>query len=418
MSGDMTKITVPTPGRNKLTERLLAQGVKLDDPATWPENVWLGEENNFAYKREWRFTPTWESPCGLLIHRHGDFWGDTWALGEHHCAENDNPLFGCPIPGRPCEHRLKLPAGINCCFHRTDKEWRKEISVEELERLAAERWQELREEELEKYPGWKGDCACLRREYLPDGSVRLRRQWRLEKCLGMSGGRCESTQCVCRLGAPRDLSRVNIFYDLYVERDYTVGMVPCHDAQLRKGLKVFERAICRTDAELALKIWRHDPDSALLPPQMGRLNVERNLNSREVFFIRHHGRYGDRTECTLRAEVRAIRVARAETRDLMEDLRQIRDGVEVVHESDLKKAAEVKDREKREAYRLRKAARRLAAEWQRGEKNGAFAIALTKQKPEFVELVREEAGRIVAREQEKQARRSGPAGQISMFEEE
>lgn len=30
----MMKSTVPTPGTNKLTERLLAQGVKLDDPST------------------------------------------------------------------------------------------------------------------------------------------------------------------------------------------------------------------------------------------------------------------------------------------------------------------------------------------------------------------------------------------------
>ena len=104
MSGFMMQTTVPTPGTNKLTERLLAQGVKLEDHKTWPEGVWACEINNFGYSREYRFMPTWESPCGLLIHAHGDMWGETWVNGEFKCAENDNPLFRCPLPGKPCQH--------------------------------------------------------------------------------------------------------------------------------------------------------------------------------------------------------------------------------------------------------------------------------------------------------------------------
>ena len=71
----MTRMEVPVGGVNKLTERLLAQGVKLDDPSTWPENVWAADQHNIAYRCDWKFTPTWESPCGLLIHSHGDGWG-------------------------------------------------------------------------------------------------------------------------------------------------------------------------------------------------------------------------------------------------------------------------------------------------------------------------------------------------------
>lgn len=97
-----TVINIPVTEVNRLTERLLAQGVSLDDWATWPENVWRCDPNNFAYKRELQFMPTWESPCGLLVRGYGDFWGETWAGGEFHCAENDNPLFGCPRPGVPC----------------------------------------------------------------------------------------------------------------------------------------------------------------------------------------------------------------------------------------------------------------------------------------------------------------------------
>lgn len=90
----MMKTTVPTPGTNKLTERLLAQGVKLDDPSTWPEGVWACEVNNFGYSREWRFTPTWESPCGLLIHNHGDMWGETWVGGDSSAQRMTTRCFG------------------------------------------------------------------------------------------------------------------------------------------------------------------------------------------------------------------------------------------------------------------------------------------------------------------------------------
>ena len=121
MFGNM--IDVPVPEVNRLTARLLEGGVALDDPATWPEDVWRCDPNNFAYKRELRFMPTWESPCGLLIRSHGDFWGQTWVGGEFHCAENDNPLFGCPMPGVPCSHSLPYPAGMNCQFHRTERGW-------------------------------------------------------------------------------------------------------------------------------------------------------------------------------------------------------------------------------------------------------------------------------------------------------
>ena len=198
MSGNMTRLEVPSPGLNALTKRLLKQGVKREDTSTWPDNVWMGDMNNFEYRREWKYTPTWESPCGLLIHDHGDCWGDTWVNGEFHCAENDNPLFGCPTPGKPCPHRLKLPAGINCQFHRTDREWREEDSVERLQRIRRERFRELWEESFQKYPGWKGTCACMTEAEREDGSVFYRLKYDPENCIS---GRCPSTQCVCRLGA-------------------------------------------------------------------------------------------------------------------------------------------------------------------------------------------------------------------------
>ena len=406
---------IPTPGQNELTKRLLAQGVKLDDASTWPEGVWQCDVNNFAYSREWKYTPTWESPCGLLIRRHGDFWGDTYVMGEFKCAENDNPLFGCPTLGKPCPHRLKLPAGINCQFHRTEREWREEESVERLERQRRERLRELWEDELRKYPGWTGVCANIREEDMPDGSVRRAAKYDPGKCIV---ARCQSTQCACRLGAARDITQVNVFYDLYIERRWTMGMVPCKDVKIRKGLKVFDRTVAKTDAEIALRIWRHDPDSPLVPSTMARkLMAGGNADNRETFFIRHHGRWEERENAGMIVEVRNIRIGKTEGRDLIRDMEDIRDGAEVVHDSDLKKAAEAEKSRRRRTAKVMKWAKLYAAEIERGNPAGSIVmIQLSNEKEDFREAVRQEAEKIAGKRRQQAERERHAGEQIGMFD--
>ena len=275
-------INVPVPEVNRLTKRLLESGVSLDDPATWPGDVWRCDPANFAYKREWQFTPTWESPCGLLIRSHGDFWGEVWVGGELHCAENDNPLFECPRPGAPCDHRLPYPAGMNCQFHRTERTWTEDGSCERLirERLIRER--QWREVQMRDHPGFDGFCANLRKNELPDGTFRYEKNYWLERCISL---KCKNTQCPCLGWKERDVRPANIFYDLYIERKFTEGLAPYSEKNIIKGLKVFDKAIAMHDAELALKIWRRDPGARMLPSQMLRrldlaVNLENNIGSK------------------------------------------------------------------------------------------------------------------------------------------
>ena len=411
----MIRATVPTPGTNKLTERLLVQGVKLEDYLTWPEGVWACEANNFAYSRMYRFTPTWESPCGLLIHEHGDMWGETWAEGEFKCAENDNPLFGCPCPGKPCEHRKKLPAGINCQFHRTDREWNEAESVERLAKLRSARAREIWETDYQKYPGWKGYCPNVDAEDMPDGSVRRRARYTLYKCLQYG---CQSTQCICRMGAERDLRKANIFYDLYIEKRYNEGLAPYAEKKLRKGLKVFDKPVAWTDAEIALKIWKHDPDSWHLPGIMhGKLSVRQVTETKDSYFVRHHRWMDGRTGVELYTEIRNIRIGRNEQRDMMQDLQDARDGIEVVHASDQVKAAKALKNERRQKYKVEKAAKLYALAVEDGtvEKSG-IAWELNHGKPEFRAAVLAEAGKIVEKRREQRAKADAKSAQVSMFD--
>ena len=415
-----TVIDIPVPEVNRLTARLLESGVALDDPATWPEDVWRCDRANFAYKRERQFTPTWESPCGLLIRSHGDFWGEVWVGGEFHCAENDNPLFECPRPGAPCDHRLPYPAGINCQFHRTDRVWAESGSCERLirERLIRER--QWREVQMRDHPGFDGFCANLRKNELPDGMFRYEKNYWIERCISL---KCKNTQCPCLGWKERDVRPANIFYDLYIERKFTEGLVPYSEKSIIKGLKVFDKAIAMHDAELALKIWRRDPGARMLPSQMLRrldvaVNLENNIGSKEVYFVRTHGKLHER-ECRVFAEIRNIRVARQEGRDLMQDLQDVRDGIAVQHASDMQKAAKAQKNERYQAGKIKRMAQRMAKEMRESgaaPEDTHVGGLLERRNAEFSAAVEAEAMRIIEKAKEMKKLEGIKAAQISIFD--
>lgn len=409
MTGLMAR-EVPTPGINRLTERLLAQGVNPDDHNTWPEDVWRGDGPNFLYKREWRFTPTFESPCGLLIRSFGQCWGDVWADGEFKCCENDNPLFRCPTPGKPCPHRRKGPAGINCQFHRTARTWDAEHSVEAIEKANDESLRGQWLDEIGHYPGWTGICPCLRRVDGPDGRARYLKQYDVDKCIVMG---CASDQCVCRQGAKRDLRKANIYYDVLIERHYTVGMVEQTDRVIRKGIKALNKPIAMTDAEILLKVWQHDPRHHMAA-RLWPLNPLHELDRREEFFIRIYGRYEEKENLRVRTEIMNVHVARNEQKDLLADLQLIQDGIAVEHDSDRQAAKAEKKRESRWNARIDKAARQYASERMRGQ-SGSFAMTGIKDEDDKAEIRRRAA--IITQKREKAAQiQAEKDGQVSFFD--
>ena len=406
----MMRMTVPTPGTNELTKRLIAQGVRVDDMSTWPEGVWLGDGDNFCYSREWKFVPTWESPCGLLLRTHGDMWGETWANGEFKCAENDNPLFRCPVPGKPCEHRLKLPAGINCQFHRTDREWNEAESVEALRRKRDASARRLWEEDYRQYAGWDGVCGNITIEDMQDGSVRRIAQYNVEQCIRV---RCQSKQCPCRDGADRDTAKANIFYDLYVERRYTEGFIPMVDNSLTKGLRVFDWAVARTDAEIALKMWEHDPDAPGVPSALRRkLNAYTRADSKETFFVRHHRYWDGHTDVEMIVEIRNVRVAKNEVRDMMQDLRDVQAGIAVEHDSDNQKAAKAKKTQRRREGKVKKLAQMYANSMERGMRLGMAMLGVKDE--ETMVAVRKEAARIAEKRNKAREMQATKAAQMTI----
>ena len=119
--------------------------------------------------------------------------------------------------------------------------------------------------------------------------------------------------------------------------------------ELTKGLKVFERPVARTDAEIWLKI-REANQSPLASsdPLRSSSVIEHPKTTRDdriqAYFSKMHRQYGEYDYFEFHYDVENIRIARSEQRDLLQDLRDAAEGIEVVHNIDQIKAQAEKKR--------------------------------------------------------------------------
>lgn len=339
VSGDMNNEL------NDLTRRLYAQGYTRDKH---PDTVCWSDWKNFGYKWETKLGFTWETPCGLLIRGESDV-GRSLAISEcsyqrvWYCPENDNPLHRCPYRRADCKH---IPQGLKlimCPCHQTDKPYDYGHSVEKIE---AEQTREAHKQYMELTGG--SYCACV------VGSNGCQGGWYqvkydVEACIRQ---RCTNPVCAVRR-KPRDLKKVNIFYD--VRRTWITrrGFLEEKKVEVTKGLKVFDHAVVQTDAEIWLKIKEHE--ASPLNNYAVIEHPKKTMDDRcQEFFSRMHRQYGDYDYFEFQYEVENIRIARSEQRDLLQDLRDVSEGIEVVHAADSLKAAKAQKRAGREAAKARR----------------------------------------------------------------
>lgn len=415
----MQKDYHPPDGTNLLTEQLKAAGCDPKDSSTWPEGVYSGDGEHFLYKWDWKYSKVWQAPCGLQTKGHGWSWGDIHAEGRYFCDENDNPLFQCPFPGRQCEHRKKdFPPGINCEFHHVpdalyDEE--KEIRTIEKERYA--KLATVREKDLKDHPGYEQPCMGMKVDFGPDGEERIRYVWRLSNCMS-----CRNTICPARGWKPRDIRKANIFYDLYMEKTEEIGMASFTEKTMRKGIALFDKAIPWTDAEFALAIWKRNPDSPILPAGMAykMQNFARpGMGRTEDYFLTHHGEY-DGKRYTLHTEIRNLRVAKMDQKDMLADLQAIRDGIEVIHDSDLKKAAKQQKSDQKAQAVIDRKARKIAKGqgrltlWEYAV-NAKDSDHVRKKKQETLSAIKARADEIRKKTEEKEKAKKQIGGQMDML---
>lgn len=325
---------------NLLTQGLLAAGYTVDDH---PDYVVLKDgygtrksldnyHGGFTFERKWIREQTFRTPCGLLC-RGQQCQSSLSAMGIDWTFENDMATVCCPYEKPDCslrhEYLQRNPAiRFWCEVHMTAEEYRYEGSVEELQKLHEREIREKAEEFIRQRDG----RAC--REHMTFD--RDTQEWQMRYDPYQCGQRRCGGMCPI-LGHELDRKKGNVFYDLKIRRQRTdldgtlfEGQV---DTSITRGRKLFHHPvsmdICRACAELC------------------REKIEWKVRmeySRQLFNAEYYGK-------EFSVEVLDIRAERRESRDLMQDLEDIRSGIRVVHASDMEKLEAEAKKERREKTR-------------------------------------------------------------------
>ena len=321
---------------NELTRRLLAEGWKPEDtpPGTHPYQDYYG---GWTYTGEAIRGTVWETPCGLLaagrqfLNGYLSFNGVDWRV------ENENPVICCPVfPSEPCPLRDPLLGSqqftggsgnmvFQCACHRAERPYSYAGSVEEAHdrvwKEAGERWEVHKAQH-------KGRVCRQQSRY-----GRTTKTWRsyYDPMDCANFGCCSYCDVLAK---ELDTRKGNVFYDL--RRSWTVkgeGLFPDQrKTVVEKGRKLLSSTASLTICEAIVKYGRH--------------RVEERVRSefhRDLFFDK-----------SLEIEVINLRAARVDKRDILQDLRDVANGIEVTHAADNLKAAKEQKRARRTAAKERR----------------------------------------------------------------
>ena len=357
---------------------------------------WSDFDGGWTYDYRFRGNVVFESPCGLLWKRNEvSYSGHMSFMGVEWTEENNCITVLCPRYDRSetCELNHPLlenhPTGGThyeylcfCALHETSKPWDYEHSAEKVRE----------DQEAVKDALWKS-FAVEHHDRVCRNQCRYNRKTR-EWTAQYDPTSCPTYRCrYCMvLGKELDSKRGNVFYDVKIVRtEKGEGLFDDEQrVQIIKGKKLFDRpcslSICRAAAKACAEEiqWK-----------------ERMHHHMDLFLERIDS-----------VEVVNIRAEAKESRDLLQDLRDVKAGIRVEHVSDQQKAAKAKASEKRQIAAKKKQERlekRVVAA-------GGMENLSDYERRRIKKFVGEERIETIASELE--AEKAGIGKQFSMFEEE
>lgn len=334
---------------NKLTTELTAQGY---DEINHPDWVYVGGsrsnptldnwEGGFKYYY-WHIAKlTYETPCGIHC-RYESIMTGTAYMGIEWSYENDCPLVHCPYYNTECDKRHKYLAEIRgmgkdwCNVHKVNKPYTYEESLEQLHKLHED---DIRNRQIsfimqrnnrvcKNHMSYNRDAGEWEYHFDPMTCGRL-------GCSAIANGTCPIVQ-------KTDKQKGNVYYDRkirYRRRDLDGTLFDGQiDTVIEKDNQVFTSpinfAVCQMVANMC-----KDQITA----------NERLRHHDKIFFAQY---YGDSHFYEL--EIINVRAEKKLARDLEQDLRDIADGIAVIHVRDsIKEKKELKHRKRVEADEKRR----------------------------------------------------------------
>lgn len=322
---------------NKLTKALLEAGYTAEhypDYVRIPNSRWDKSDplhnlqDGFEYVPEYLDKLVFKTGCGLLV-KGSRFTGSMGYMGITWIPENDNPVINCPYRKDSCGLRNPIFGGpdggglsklFQCDCHLTEELYIYEKSVDRVrddyEKIKNQKYDEFSERAkghvCQWHMRWSDWEEKWSQHYDPMTCAR--------NCMNV-GRECDLTH------EPISKKKGNVFYDVKISTIRRDGTL--FDGQkivkINKGVKLFDTAKSITICEQAAK------------------KCITNIQYRE-----RHRHWG------WKVEVMNIRVERRESRDLLQDLADIQEGIKVVHVSDLEKKAKAAEKERRQQKKAKK----------------------------------------------------------------
>lgn len=316
---------------NLLTRELLAAGfdennhpkyVKVAGGRVGKENALYNIYGGFEYLRIYTDKFVYKTGCGMYV-QGIHVLDDISCGGDHHCHENNNPVIRCPYLKKGCKDNYNkvlaneiygggLCAQLWCECHRTEETYDYNKSIEKANEDRNEERERLYKEFAQKHNGRVCRNHCFFNEHTGEWSF----DYNPKRCATY----CPKMYTYCDvLGKPLSRKKGNVFYDVKKEFDVKlnegdqIGLFDkSHYVEIVKGFKVFKKPISIDICEAYAKVGKNEILS----------NYEVN-HSYERFWNK-----------TITFEVMNIRAEIKETRDLFQDLEDIKNGIVISHESD------------------------------------------------------------------------------------
>lgn len=328
---------------NLLTQRLLSEGYSVDH---YPDYVQIqgstlpgGDPLNnlgggFVFKKAIANDCIYKTGCGKYV-LGKNVNSDMSYMGILWCHENDNPVIRCPYDIPDCADNDPLLHGTRggglcimcqCVCHRTEECYDYENSIEKAD---DERQAEKRRK-YEEYSKTHKGRVCLNHMYFNERT----REWRLEYEPQRCARICYSQDGWCPVLC-RQLSRKkgNVYYDLktsHIRKDGTLfdGEVIVH---IEKEIRYFERPVCMDICQAFVR-----------------------QNGKDIIWDKYKWNTYTTVKLfdpTFHAEILNVRAESRPSRNLMQDLTDIQDGIKISHSSDLIKRQKEAKRERRQKAR-------------------------------------------------------------------
>lgn len=327
---------------NVLTERLLAEGYTADnfpkDKVHIAHGCYSGNPldniyGGFEYNRIFCESFTYKTGCGMYV-KGINVLSSMGFMGEEWCHENDNPVIRCPFdkPDCPCnDPRLHEVSGGGTCIqcwcvcHRTDESYEYENSFEKVEK---ER-QEEKNRKYKEYSDAHNGRVCENHMFYDERTRTWSQHYEPTRCAAL----CFSQNGYCPiLGRQLSRKRGNVYYDLKESGAVkkTSDQISMFDKdrweRATKGIRYLKKPCSMDICEAIVKTQADDI----------RRNYEINHSSEFMM---------DRT---WKFEIYNIRAESKPSRDLLQDLQDIRDGIPIYFEDDLIKSEKERKKSKRE----------------------------------------------------------------------